>query len=828
MKKIHLVCNAHLDPVWLWRWEEGLGEALSTFRIAAEFCENYDGFIFNHNEALLYEWIEEYDPTLFNRIQALVNAGKWHIMGGWYVQPDCNMPSGESFTRQILYGKRYFMEKFGVEPKTAINFDPFGHTRGLVQIMAKSGFDSYIFCRPDISLKDLPGEDFTWVGTDGSEVTGHRSYRFYLSQKGKAVNKIKEFLEKYPDKAPAMVLWGIGNHGGGPSREDLEAIQQLREETDDYEIIHSTPEDYFEELRESGVELRKFEESINPFAVGCYTSQIRIKQKHIELENELYSAEKMMSAASAAGLMKYDAGAAREALKDLMFCEFHDILPGSSIQLAEEDALRTMDHGLEIASRLKAKAFFMLMKGQEKSPDRTLPIFVYNPHPWTVDGIFECEFMNEFNSTKEFFSIPHITMNGTEIDCQDEREFSGLSAYDWRKRVVFEGTLEPSSMNRFDLTLEALDSKPVMGKYENKGFIEIRTDDIRVKINMETGLIDMLKASGEKYIGKNAFRPVVIRDNADAWGMLVDRFDTDDGSFRLMTTAEVRNFANITAEDFEPVRVTEDGPVRTVIESYMKYDNSALCLSYIIPKKGSDIELKARVYWGETDKMLKLEIPAAFNCTDYYGGIASGIEKLRMDGGEVISQKWAALADKETGRVIGIMNNCIYGSSCKDNAVRLTLLRSPAYSGHPIGDNPILIEDRYTPRIDQGERRYSFKLIFGNGKAVMKKIDRNALEYNEKPMVLTAYPSGDGEKPGTLLEISGKKISLQAFKKAEDGNGYIMRLYNGNLKRSKASVKSDILGFEFEVDMASTEIATYRLADGEIIETDLIERKVIE
>ena len=168
MKKMHLICNAHLDPVWLWRWEEGLGETLSTFRIAAEFCENYDGFIFNHNEALLYEWIEEYDPALFSRIQGLVSAGKWHIMGGWYVQPDCNMPSGESFTRQILYGKRYFMEKFGVEPKTAINFDPFGHTRGLVQIMAKSGFDSYIFCRPDISLKDLPGEDFTWVGTDGS------------------------------------------------------------------------------------------------------------------------------------------------------------------------------------------------------------------------------------------------------------------------------------------------------------------------------------------------------------------------------------------------------------------------------------------------------------------------------------------------------------------------------------------------------------------------------------------------------------------------------------------------------------------------------------
>ncbi|MCK5758684.1 MAG: alpha-mannosidase [Clostridiales bacterium] len=826
MKKLHLICNAHLDPVWLWRWEEGLGEALSTFRIAAEFCENYDGFIFNHNEALLYEWIEEYDPALFSRIQGLVNAGKWHIMGGWYVQPDCNLPSGESFTRQILYGKRYFMEKFGVEPKTAINFDPFGHSRGLVQIMAKSGFDSYIFCRPDITLKDLPGEDFTWVGTDGSEITGHRSYRFYLSQKGKAVSKIQEFIKKYPNKTPAMVLWGIGNHGGGPSREDLEAIQKFKDESPDYEIVHSTPEDYFKELCESNVELSRFEESINPFAVGCYTSQIRIKQKHRELENELYSAEKMMSAASAAGLMKYDAEAAKEALKDLMFCEFHDILPGTSIQIAEEDALRTMDHGLEIASRLKAKAFFMLMKGQQKAIDRTLPIFVYNPHPWTVKGTYECEYMNEFNNTKEKFSVPHITIDGVEIDCQDEREFSGLSAFDWRKRVVFEGTLAPSSINRFDLTLEALDEKPAMQTYEEKNFIDIKTNELRVKINRETGLMDSFKADGVRYLEKRAFNPVVIKDNADAWGMNVDRFENIEGSFRLMTIAEAKKFANISIVDFEPVRVTEDGAVRTVVEAYFKYDNSALCLSYIIPKKGTSIEIKVRVYWGETDKMLKLEVPSAFGESEYWGGIASGLEKLRNDGGEAVAQKWVALLDQDNKNTLGILNDCIYGSSCKDNVVRLTLLRSPAYSGHPIGDNPILIEDRYTPRIDQGERHYSFKLIFGDKKSVMKSIDRAGLEFNEKPMVLTAYPSGEGEKPDELLQISGKKISLQAFKKAEDGNGYIMRLFNGNLKKSKATVVSKALEFELDIELGATEISTFRITEGNVVKTDLIEREV--
>ncbi len=139
MKTLHLICNAHIDPVWQWDWEEGAAEAVSTFRIAAAFAQEFDAFVFNHNEALLYRWIEEYEPPLFAQIQALVRDGKWHIMGGWYLQPDCNLPSGESFVRQILLGRRYFQEKFGVEPRTAINFDPFGHSRGLVQILAKSG-----------------------------------------------------------------------------------------------------------------------------------------------------------------------------------------------------------------------------------------------------------------------------------------------------------------------------------------------------------------------------------------------------------------------------------------------------------------------------------------------------------------------------------------------------------------------------------------------------------------------------------------------------------------------------------------------------------------
>jgi len=825
MKKLHLVCNAHLDPVWLWQWEEGLGEALSTFRIAADFCENYEGFVFNHNEALLYEWVEEFEPDLFKKIQMLVKDGRWHIMGGWYIQPDCNMPSGESFIRQIHYGKTYFMEKFGVEPTTAINFDPFGHTRGLVQIMAKSGYDSYIFCRPDVSLKELPGEDFRWIGFDGSEITAHRSYRFYLSQRGKSVGKIKEFLEKYPENDPGMVLWGIGNHGGGPSKADLEAIQIFREEQDEYEVIHSTPEEYFSELKESGRAKGRLEESINPFAVGCYTSQIRIKQKHRKLENELYSAEKMMAAASAAGLMKYDDKKALEAQKDLMFCQFHDILPGSSIQAAEEDAIRMMDHGLEITSRLKAAAFVNMTKGQEAAADRTLPIFVYNPHPWKVKDIFTCEYMNEFNDTKKKFSIPHIKCNGNDIPCQDEREASGLSAYDWRKRVVFRGELEPFSMNRFDLSLEALDKKPELGSFSRKGHIVIKTDRIKMSVGKKSGLIEELLVDGEKVVAKGA-NPVVLKDNADAWGMLVDRFTDTEGFFSVMEPEEAARFANVTAKDFEPVRVTEDGNVRTVVEAYMKYNNSRICLTYSVPKKGRAIDVSARVYWTETDRMLKLEFPTGLKDAQYLGQAACGMDILPSDGGEAVAQKWVAACGKD--RTLAIINDCQYGSSFLDGSILLTLLRSPAYSGHPIGDNPILIEDRYTPRIDQGERFFSFRLMPGKSGKILKKLERRALEFNEKPMVISLYPSGEGEKPGSFMEISGKNVILQALRKSSDDSGYVMRLFNGEEKPCSFTVKSKILGISEELELGAMEVASYKIIDDNLVETDLMERELVK
>ena len=272
MKKLFLVCNAHLDPVWLWQRAEGMAEAMATFRIAADFCEKYDGFVFNHNESVLYEWVMENEPELFQRIKDLVKKGKWRIMSGWYLQPDVLMPSGESIIRQIRVGNEFFKEHFGEIPKTAIGFDAFGHSRGLVQVLKKCGYDNYAYLRP----RDKESGPFIWEGFDGSKINTLKLYEWYNTPKGEAIKRIESYIKDFPDREINCVTWGIGNHGGGPSEKDFSDITEFADKCKEFKLIHSDFDTYFNEIDKTKLEV--LDQSLTHCMVGCYTSMVRVKQ----------------------------------------------------------------------------------------------------------------------------------------------------------------------------------------------------------------------------------------------------------------------------------------------------------------------------------------------------------------------------------------------------------------------------------------------------------------------------------------------------------------------------------------------------------------------
>ena len=222
-----------------------------------------------------------------------------------FFQPDCNMPSGEGLVRQILEGRNYFQKKFGVRPTTAINFDPFGHTRGLVQILAKSGYDSYLHCRPSRQECGQEADDYVWVGYDDSEIIGTRPLQWYNSPLGKAGDKLNTQLKQNHPLGISIMLWGVENHGGGPSRKDIMDINRIKRHEENQTILHSTPEAYFKDLKQRKRELPRWKKDLNPWAVGCYSSRVRVKQGYRALENSLFMTEKMASTAAAQSLMPY-------------------------------------------------------------------------------------------------------------------------------------------------------------------------------------------------------------------------------------------------------------------------------------------------------------------------------------------------------------------------------------------------------------------------------------------------------------------------------------------------------------------------------------------
>ncbi len=827
MQSAHLICNAHLDPVWLWEWEEGAAEALGTFRAAADLCEEFDGFVFNHNEAILYQWIEEYEPQLFRRIQRLVRRGKWRIMGGWYLQPDCNMPSGESFVRQILLGREYFQEKFGARPTVAINFDPFGHTRGLVQIMARSGYRGYLFCRPAQCDCPLPDDRFVWEGYDGSRLPATRVSSFYNSRLGGAREKIERVLPSLPEDRPGLVLWGVGNHGGGASRKDLRDIRDLVRARGDLKLRHSTTEAYFAELGRSAKPLPIHRGDLNPWAVGCYTSQIRIKQKHRLLENELFATEKMSAAAWSQKRMKPPRSELREAMRDLATGQFHDILPGSSIQPAEDAALRMLDHGLEILARVKARAFFALAGGQPRAGTGTVPVFVYNPHPFPVKTLVACEFqLADHNWAGTFINVT-AHQGKRALPTQVEKELSNIPI-EWRKRVVFAAELAPSQMNRFDCRLVAKPRRPKPKLRARGGRIRFRTAELEVVVNTRTGLLDRCRVKGVDCLAENAVRPVVVRDTPDPWGMTFGAYARKSRGFKPLSATESARFAGVKGKRLPAVRVIEDGAVRSVVEVLLGHRDSRICLHYKLPKRGTEIEVELRVHWNEKDRALKLSLPTPDRNARLRGQVAYGADYLPAGGEEIVAQKWLAVVSAKQRRALTVINDGTYGADCHRGELRLSLLRAPAYSAHPVGKREILPADRYSPRADQGERSFRFWLNAGPTATRLNAIDREALVHNEKPAALSFFPSGSGKRPKPFVTLSDDVVQLAAAKGAEKGSALVLRLFEPTGRKRTTTVSLPFARMSKRIKLDGFEIRTLRVDLGKRTwtEVDLTERPV--
>ena len=808
--KIHLVCNAHLDPVWLWQRTEGIAETISTFRVAADFCEKYDNFVFNHNESVLYEWVEEHEPELFGRIKKLVAQGKWRIMGGWYLQPDVLMPCGESIIRQIKTGNDFFKKHFGYVPKTAINFDPFGHSRGLVQIMAKCGYENYVHFRPT----ELPFGPYIWEGYDGSRVNAVRPYDWYCTTKGRALDKIERFLSENPQCGLTCLTWGVGDHGGGPSEKDLNNINNYIENNKEYEFVHSDFDSYFNELDKSNLEVKK--ESLVHTLVGCYTSMVRIKQGHRRLENKLDICEKMICISG----IDYDKKEFDKAEKALLFTEFHDVIPGSAVRKTEEESLRLVSYGEEILDRITAKAFFKLCSGQPKAKDGEIPVIIFNPLPYPVEGDFEVEFQiaDPNNFGDEYNHIRVRDENGKIVPSQVEKEDCTI-AFEWRKKVVFHAVLKPMGITRFDCEIEKeyVDKltpftiiKPYM---ENGTHIVLENKTTEIMINKKTGLVDKYCIDGVDMIKPGGIKIKAYKDFEDPWGMYVKEFNDYMGDFELISDEEANRYRGYPDENYSNVSVIENGDLRTKIQAIFKFSESYAVVTYTFSKETSYLDMDITILANDVNRMFKLSIDAEMkeNATAK-GQQMFGCEELGKDGKEVVFQKWCGLEDKNKG--LYVLNEGCYGGSFDENTMNVNLLRTAVNAAHPNDINlPQAPHDRMLDHLDMGERNFKFRIC-----ANPEFVDYEAELFNRKPFVLSFFPPGMGEKPKQGFEIDNKKILLSAYRK--EGDGELIRLFNSTEDVQKCTVKMN--DTEFEAELSCYEVKTFIKCRSDVRETNIL------
>jgi alpha-mannosidase len=807
--RVHLICNAHLDPVWQWRWEEGCAEALATFRNAARLLDAYPDFIFNHNESLLYRWCERYDPVLFAHIQTLVREGRWFISGGWDLQPDANMPGLESFFRHIIEGRRYFLDRFGVTPRVAYNFDAFGHHGGLPQILRLCGYEMYIHLRPQAGEMELPSDLYRWRGVDGSEIPALRiAVGLYHTERDNIEKRLQEGVElALRLKRDVPVFWGLGNHGGGATRADLEKIKAFQEEEKRVRIQHSTPDRLLEALEEAAARAPVKEGDLQPVFTGCYTSLSRLKRRAQQSLAALIQAEALCTAAWWSKGASYPVKDLQGAWQDHLFNDFHDILPGTCTESAEQDALDLYGKAFETIRRLRLKAALAFNQGSMESPP--LPLTVINMNPSLTRMPVEVEFMSDYRPPKK--RIRHRLFSQrekTEIPCQEEQPDALLPFNEWRRKICFLADLPALGATHFQI--EASEEKT-----ENHADKRPALD---CEIDPSSGLVRQINVPDNgPCLSGPLLQPFVVVDEGDAWG-------TGCMSYREGKAYFI--------PQKESVRIIQNGPIRTIIESVHKYKARSHIVSHVITYGAWPfIEVRLRIQWNETLHRLKLAVPTIFKEGAVVCEIPGGQIERPQDGREHVHGRWFMMQGDIQGKALGlaVVHNGQHGFDAVSGEIGLSVLRSPAYC-HERRFNLAGQERAY---MDQGVHAARYYVTAGDPGLLRKELSNMADLLDAPPLAYAHLPFGSFEKNNikqrkeigipTLLR-SG--VRMTACKRSFEGDALILRLHEISGERAKVRITLKPNLQHADILLKSFEIKTLRFEkDGAWCEVDPISER---
>ncbi len=788
----HETGNSHIDAAWLWPSTETVDVVRRTFGTAAQLLNEYPKYTYTQSAAQYNEWMAEKYPELNDQIKKDIDAGRWEVVGGMWVEPDLNLPDGESLVRSILIGKRYFQKEYGVDVHIGWNPDSFGYNWQLPQIYKKSGIDTFVTQKMEWNdTNQLPFKIFWWQSPDGSKVLTYfpHGYGNQTLEPIRLAVDLATARKQAPGLPSIMDLYGVGDHGGGPTRAMLDQGMHWSEPN---KIIprmdFGTADTYFKQVRPEIVAESKAwnyaslatgytypstpsEGQINvptwndelylEYHRGVYTTQAKHKENMRNSEEEALNAEKYASLAWLSG-NTYPNDEFTDAWKKITFNDFHDLAAGSGIGVIYRDAQKEFDTVRRETAEISAASMKTLEAQIDTAGKKNegVPVLVWNPLAWERSG----------NVTTDV-QMPEATSDLSVLDAKGRaipaQVLSSDSKTNTFKLLIH---MEDVPSMGYELVHVVSGDKSSLGDVKSDG-LTMENDALRIKVDAQTGCITSLYNKRDHFetlaSGGCGNELQAYKDKPkdyDAWNI-------DPGTYDVPA---------MKIDTVQSVQMVEHTPLRSVIRIQRKWQNSTFTQNIALYTGADHAVVSTDVDWRERHILLKAAFPLAATSPEAtyeipYGSIErpttrnNSFEKARF---EVPALRWADEGDGQHG--FSLINNSKYGYDGVGDLLRLTLLRSPTSPD---------------PQADQGMQHFTYALYPHAGDWVAAHTVERGYEFNY-PLTAMQVAPHTGTLPAmhSFASVSSPNVILTAMKKAEDSNALILRMYESANKTEQVEL----------------------------------------
>lgn len=762
---IKCVGHTHIDVAWLWRLKNTRQKCSRSFSTVLRLMEQYPEYIFLQTQPQLYQYIKEDFPEIYAQIKERVKSGQWEVDGGMWVEADCNLTSGESLTRQLLIGTKFFREEFGKEVEYLWLPDVFGYSWALPQILKKSGIDMFMTTKISWNQYNrMPHDTFEWTGIDGTKVLTHfittpdpwnEPDSWFYTYNGKLLPKtVQGTWNAYTEKdinQELLICYGYGDGGGGVNRDMLEQRRRIDKIPGLPKLETSTASEFFKDLKQNikstdGYIPQWDGELYLEYHRGTYTSHAYNKKMNRKMEF-LYRETEWLTAMSA--ILKKEISQAKqeqltEGWKILLTNQFHDIIPGSSIHEVYEDSKIDYEKAENIALDIREDALNILLEQKSKA------YTIINNSNWERSEIVnipvkeEGYFIDKENNVLEF-----------------QKEKSGYSVFVNKvppmgyTTIYFKDGLKENKNSVFDINEKVIDTPYYLARFNEFGQIASLYDkENNVQILKEEKCANVLQIFEDKPMGN------------DAWD--IDIYYQQKG----------KEITNLTK--FE---VTENGNLKLIIEMEWKFDKTLIKQQVIFYANNRRIDFKTWVDWKQVHQLLKAAFPVDIRSTYATYDIQYGNAKRPNNWNtswetakfETVAHKWVDLSEHNYG--VSLMNDCKYGHDIKSNVLRITLLKAAT--------EPDYLQD-------QEEHEFTYSLFPHTGDVIEGGTEKESFALNQP---LTVCMGANEKEEYSFINLDNEYVELDAIKQSEDKKYLVVRFHEYSGAKQKVNVK---FGFDIE------------------------------